>query len=139
MGHIRYLTLTLITLTILGCGASSDNTSNSADKLIGTWTYTYPNQCVETTTFSKDNTWLITALDSIQSGTYSFSEGDPGGKHTVELTVSEDNGLPDCAGESNTIPTGITLPVYVLFPLTTTLEIYFEKDHITPAYSLTKA
>ncbi len=134
----RFIIAAIATLILTGCGALDDNDSSSS-RLIGNWTYSYPNQCEEITAFNEDNTWQTTSLDSVESGIYLFIENNSGEKHTLDITVLADNGLPDCDGASNAIASGTAFSIYTVFLSPTIMEFYFTRGAFDPDYTLTKS
>lgn len=128
----------LLVLSITGCGSSDDaSTLSPSDTLLGDWSYTYPNQCVETNTYSSTNVWSGSALDERQTGTYIFTENNSGGKHSLSVNITSDNGLPDCNGVS-AVTLGSTAIAFVVFLSNTTMELYRNESDTTAYVTVTK-
>ena len=137
MNAIISIKILLITILIMGCSSSDDVSTSPLATLIGGWLYTYPNQCVETNNFNSNGSWNESALDEIQSGTYTFVQNNSGGKHTLTVQITDDNGLPGCNGNSID-GTGVSAIVYVVFSTSTAMEWYLNENDKSPAVVLTK-
>jgi hypothetical protein len=70
--------------------------------IIGSWRYEYPtNRCVEIYEFATDGTFVIKSAEEVISGTYSFQDTVPmGDRHSLTISITADNQLPDCEGKT---------------------------------------
>ena len=128
--------LVLIISCLYGCDSTEENNTDSYNTLIGTWKHTYSNLCEETHTFSSSNNWRVTALNEISIGTFTFSENETDTKHSMLITVTYDNGLSDCNGNSS-LDLGSVL-IYVKFPSSSIMEWYIDINSTTPNFTLEK-
>jgi hypothetical protein len=129
-----------VSLLISSCGDSdSTNDSTNTNSIIGTWSFIYPsNGCTESYTFNSNGTWTESALDEIQTGTYTFDETiNTGERHALSIIITSDNGLSDCNGVSSDA-TGVSGTVYAEFPSNLILEWYLVLTGGTADLVLTK-
>jgi HEAT repeat protein len=68
--------------------------------IVGTWNILVPGtDCVESITFSSDNTFTIISNQEIQKGIYTYQKTVKTGKrHKLKTIFKYGNGLPDCKG-----------------------------------------
>ncbi len=96
---VRILVLISAITFLVSCGGSSgsDTNTSTTSSIVGTWSFIYPSSgCEESYTFNSNGTWSESALDEIQTGTYTFDETvNAGERHALSIVVTSDNGLPD--------------------------------------------
>lgn len=129
--------LTLVSACSSSGGGSSSPTTGS---VVGTWSYIYPSSgCEESYTYNSDGSWSEFSLDEKQSGTYTFDQtANTGGKYSLYMEITSDNGLSDCNGVSVN-DTGTKGTVYVLFKNNNTvMEWYLNANSNTPDFIVTK-
>lgn len=105
----------LSTLPILGLGATSTTPIPPGPPIIGTWTFTLPNGCIERHTFDANGRMSGTSGQEYVEEDYTLSAGpDASGFYTLTGLTLKDTGGPDC-GDSSEDHTGKSWTVYVRF------------------------
>ena len=75
-------------------------------------------------TFNADSSLLITSLDEVVTGTFTFdSTVDKGTRHPLFLSVLTDNQLSDCDGNTDS-SAGDSGTAYLSFPTDDIMRVY---------------
>ena len=138
---LNRLIMIILILAVYGCGGGgNDSGSNTNASIVGAWSFIYPSSgCEESYTFNSNGTWSESALDEIQTGSYTFDESvNLGERHALSIVVLSDNGLSDCEGK-DIDATGVTCTLYAAFKNNNSaMEWYQTLTRGSPVIILTK-
>lgn len=84
-----------------GGGGGAPSAGASTLPVVGEWLFTYPDTgCEERYQFESTGRFTASSLDERFGGVFTFDAGVSGARGELAISITDDNGLPDCQGSS---------------------------------------